>query len=719
MGDTREINLIKVIISIQLALLGIIGFDVLGIKIDIIRCLIGFVYLTFVPGMLLIIILRLTKLEFPDIILHSIGLSLFTLMLSGFMINMVGLYIGVSRPISLPPLISTLSIIILSLTAICYLFRENCVYFSKPKLTISRPSQFLILILFLTIFGTYYQNNAHSNVLLILLIFVLSIIPLMVAFDIFINENLYPFAIFIAAISLLYHVSLISEYTTGWDIQLELYFANSIDMNSFWSPTISNNINSMLSSVMLAPIYSIVLNLNTIWVLKIIYPCLYSLIPVGLYLIFKRQSNEKSAFLACYFFITYFIFYTGLTQLPRQGIAELFLVLIILSIITFPNSMIQKSILLIIYGFSIVVSHYAISYIFLGCLIFSYLATFLFNNFVIKGIKSINKFENIYNIKSIDMDKAIKSSFIIWFAILAFSWYIYNSSSSVFITILQVGSHISGNLFTDFLNPKAAEGLGLILQNPESLLHNISKYMHLVTQALIAIGLVQVLLFTKTLKFNNNYKLFSIYGIGLCFCAIVLPFFGRALNTSRLYQISLIFLAIYFIIGWDVIFKQTKKVIKFKSPKPYFKSLGLFLSIYLLINSGLIYEIANDYPISISLNNSIDYPRFNEKEITAGKWLESNKNNETLIFSDDYRGLLFLGILGNYNVFFGEEYITNFIPESVYVFLGRENTQENKIILVGYNFKRNSIALNNSKLFDHIRNTGKIYNNDDSKIFYR
>jgi len=49
--------------SSDLAMWGVIGLDVVGLQIPILRQLIGFIYLTFIPGIIILRILKLHKLE--------------------------------------------------------------------------------------------------------------------------------------------------------------------------------------------------------------------------------------------------------------------------------------------------------------------------------------------------------------------------------------------------------------------------------------------------------------------------------------------------------------------------------------------------------------------------------------------------------------------------------------------------------------------------------
>jgi uncharacterized membrane protein len=57
MNDCAIKKFLKVVLAIQLAIWGVIGLDVIGFQIPILRQLIGFVYLTFIPDILLLRIL--------------------------------------------------------------------------------------------------------------------------------------------------------------------------------------------------------------------------------------------------------------------------------------------------------------------------------------------------------------------------------------------------------------------------------------------------------------------------------------------------------------------------------------------------------------------------------------------------------------------------------------------------------------------------------------
>ena len=710
MYDFKITKFFALILSIQFVVWGAIGLDAIGFKIPILRQFIGFIYLTFVPGILLLSILRLHKLSNIETILYSVGLSLFTLMFIGFFMNMIYPIFGISEPISIMPLIITLSVIVL---ALCYVSYRRDKDFSIPsfievKDILSPPVLFLCMVPFLSILGTYLVNFHHNNILLMFLIILLALITLLIGFDKFIPKKLYPLTVFVIAISLLYHTSLISNYIWGWDINGEYYLANLVMENSLWDPTIPRTVNAMLSIVMLAPIFSNMCAMSLTWVFKIIYPLLFSLVPLGLYRVFQKQTDDKIAFLSCIFFMSVFVFFTEMLQLARQQIAELFLVLLILLMIDKNMNRMKRAGLLIIFSFSLAVSHYGLSYLFMFSLISVYSLFFL-------------------NTRRKNQDNRIKSTITCTFVLLCITftiaWYMYVSSSSTFDTIIRIGDHITSSIFTEFLNPESAQGTKIMISEARSPMRAVTKYLHLITQFFIAIGILTLLVKRREMKFEEEYATFSYVNFAMCFFGIAVPYFASSLNTSRLYQITLIFLAPFCVVGGLVFFRMVKHVVKKSWMDQIVGSslriLSVFFAVFLLFNSGLVFEFTSDPSSSISLNSTIDFPRFNEQEILAGHWLKDKKDARRDVYSDEYRSLLLLGVLGEMHAFHGYKEIRTWMPNDIYIFLGHENVKNGKMILGTSKYKRESVFLQNLTFYNTLLNMSEIYNNGDAEVYYR
>lgn len=305
MNDWEISKFLTVILAIQLAILGVIGLDTVGLQIPILRQVVVFVSLTFIPGILIIRIFKLHKLGNIETLLYSVGLSIATLMFTGLLMNTVYPFFGIPGPISITPLIITISVVVLVLCVLSYMRDKD---FSDPsyidiKNILSPTVLFLCLIPFLAIFGTYLVNYHENNVLLLLLLIIIAFIVILAAFDKFIPRKIYPLAILMISLSLLFHDSLLYPYISGGDVNLEYHVYKLVEMNSYWDSTSpSASYNAMLSVTILPSIYTYLLNIDGTWIFKIIYQVVFSLVPLGLYLAYKKQTDEKTAFLSVFFF---------------------------------------------------------------------------------------------------------------------------------------------------------------------------------------------------------------------------------------------------------------------------------------------------------------------------------------------------------------------------------------------------------------------------------
>lgn len=749
MNDWNIRKFLTVVLATQLALWGTIGLDAIGLHIPILRQLTGFIYLTFIPGILILRILKIHKLGNIETILYTVGLSIATLMFTGLFMNTVYPFFGISRPISITHLIITISILVLILCILSYVRDKD---YSNPSFIdvgeiLSPPVLFLCLIPFLAIFGTYLVNLQHDNIFLMFLIIILALIAISIAFDKFIPKNLYPFAVFIIAISLLYHRSLISMYIWGWDIHGEYYLCNLVKMNGIWDSTIPSTYGAMLSIVMVAPIFSIISNMDITWVFKIIYPMLFALVPLGLYRVFQKQTNDKIAFLSCFFFVSLFTFYGEMLALARQQIAELFLVLLILVMIDKNMDKMKRAFLSIVFGISLAVSHYGLSYIYMFCLISIWLILVLgeypwmqklMNDFYSKFGKKIEKPAG--NPVPLKVDRTISSIFVLLFITFTLAWYLYVSSSSAFNAIVHIGDHITSSIFIGFLNPETAQGWDIITKKTVSPLHSVTKYLHLISQFFIFVGLLTLLLKRANTMFEREYSAFSLVNFVICCCGIALPFFASSLNTTRLYQITLFFLAPFCVIGGITFFRMINKVAKAswtdQRVRSSLRALSVFFAIFLLFNTGWVYEIAKDHPGSISLSQeSIKvYGDAKEKmgfyncyipeqDVFSARWLSNNRNNVYKIYSDDSVTSLKSYVLVSVGLVDCSKIsvLTNTTSEisvNSYVFLRYVNIIEG---IMGYRVPetliKKSSVYNITEIYPLIENKNKIYSNGGSDTY--
>jgi uncharacterized membrane protein len=718
MNDWEINKFLRTILTIQILVLSLSGLDLIGLNIPILKELIAFIYLIFVPGILILRVLRLHNLSNIETLLYTIGLSISSLMFLGFFINFLYPLFGISKPLTINYLLITITVFVLFLSILSYFIDKN---FSAPdyidsKDLTSPTSLFLCLIPFLAIFGTYLMNFYKINILLMVLIFIIAVMVILVAFD-KIPKKLYPFLVFVTAISLLFHTSLISNYIWGWDINTEYYFASLVANNAHWNMHISGNVNAMLSITTLAPMLSKVTGMNLVWVFKIIYPALFALVPLGLYMVFKEQSNEKIAFLSTFFFMTIFTFFREMNQLCRQEIAEIFFLLLIMLMIDSKMNKTKRSILFITFAFSLIVSHYGLSYIYMGMLVIAISVIYLLQIDKLKlGIlKAKNKLfkSNIQNYQ-VTQDK-ITTTFILLFIIFGVSWYMYVSGSSTFDTIVGIGNHILSSISTDLLNSGTSQGLTALNAEVNSPLHKIPKYLNLLFQCFIVLGILSTLKSLK--KFKLEYVIFAFVSLFVLVLSIALPYFASSLNMTRVYHIVLFFLAPFAIIGgiysFRILYKLLRRSWTEKQVNNSLRIISILLCVLFLFFTGFVYEVTQDDPTSFSLSKNVDYSVFDNQEVSSIKWLHLVKGNG-LIYGDAYRYMITQG----FEPFNETKMVSNtiYLPKNEYLFLGSYNIKKGTILV---STKNKTVTKQVYMSYDSlIFNKNKIYDSGNSLIYF-
>ncbi len=640
-------------LAVLLAMLGLTGLEGLGFNIPGLRQIVGFIFVTFIPGILILRILRIHNVGIIGSLVYSVGLSVAFVMFSGAFINLVLPFIGISKPISLMPVIATLAVLTVILMAAAYVRDRD---FIVPKETapgnkVQLPSVLLLsVLLLLTILGVALIDAYQNNVLLIISMLVIAGVVGLAAFGKLIKPRVYPLAIFIISLCLLYQTTLMSPYLIGSDIYAEYHFYNLVADSGFWDASIRHTINSCLSTCTLTPIYSLMLNIEGLWVFKAVSPLLFSLVPLLLFHIFSQQMSSKKAFLAAFFFVAIPTFSLEMIALPRQQIAELFFALVILLMVDRKLNLAPRLTLAVIFAMSMVVSHYA-----LGFIGFLYMALFLPVVFVIRR----DVFRRAWSwltkkgsympqrpkiVRALPV-KALMVMVAIYF-IFAFAWYgtiasglNLGSLSTLWTQQISIVTTEVGKLAPEPAEPatptepappeptepaepatptepaeplaffqfskrdvlvQTALGLDFPQASPQGKGFRILQY---ITQLLLVVGCLRLIFRRRHLRFTGEYIALSVTSVLLLVACIFMPAFANALNTTRWYHLALITLAPCCILGGEAIWlgasslwrKLRRRIhtLEFaEDSQGYLKFIAVAVLIpYFLFTSGFIYEV--------------------------------------------------------------------------------------------------------------------------------
>lgn len=668
--DSRGIKkFIGIALAIQIAMLGLVGLAALGFDVPILRQIVGFIYLAFIPGLLILRILKLHRLGSIETLLYSVGLSIAFVMFLGFLINLFYPLIGISKPISTLPVLVTITFVVFILCIVAYI-RDSPESDSRsqdsptqwPEL-LSPPALFLLLLPILAVLGAHLVYLHQGNTVLLILLSLIALTVILIAFNKFIPVKLYPLAVIAIGIALVWHWSLVSPGFFGYDIHHE-YIAQSLVLsNSVWEYDAVGNINAMLSIVMLAPIYSLILNLDTVWLFKIIYPLFFSLVPLALFQAYRKQTGDKVAFFAAFFFMSMPVFFSEALTMCRQQIAELFLALSILLLLDKKMNATKRAALLIIFGLSIVVSHYGLSYIYMLYLLMALLLLLLWRSSAIKDLwgRIVTRFSKVRHRVSIVYQSSKLTSeclpqstltgvFVTLFIVFGFAWYMYVSAGLAFSSIVRIGDHIYNSMSTEFFlletrDPHVTQALGLTAMRASEIEWEIARVIQYVAQFFIVVGILRLIVSWRKTRFHPEYTAMSLASIVILAMCVILPYFADSLNMTRIYHIALFFLAPFCILGGIAVFQWLSRIPGVHWLRNDHTSLKLVvISVvvpYFLFTTGFIFQLTGAAPGSMALAlYEADWRICTDSDAQACQWVGNHLEDDAKIYVDGNGGAM-------------------------------------------------------------------------------
>lgn len=658
--------------------------------IQIFRQIIGFLYLTFIPGIIIIKLLKLDELNEFEKILFSVGFSIVFLMLMGLILNECYLLFGLFKPLSYWPMLVFVNGSILFGAVWVSLRSGRVEFWNVENFHWFSPVLLLLGLPVMSFVGALWVNAFENNIILLLLMITISFIFMVGIFSERLTpETFYPFAVAMIAVSLLFHVSLISNYlgVFGSDAPAEHFvFKTTLDsgrwisMNTYVGDTAYGRLNAMLSITILPTVYSSLLNIDSGWVFKLLYPLFFSLVPLGLYQIWQKYIGKKFAFIAAFLFMAQQTFYGEMLGLNRQMVAELFFVLLLLSILNNNIKKFSKMICFILFSFALITSHYGLAEIFLFFVSFAFIYLFI--------IKKTSR--------------NISASMIVLFSVIMFMWYIYTSDSAVFDSFLEFGSYVYRQM-GDFFN-LASRGQtvlrGLGLEKAPTIWNAISRVFAYGTEFLILVGFLGLV--TKRVKgyFDREWVTFSFIAMMFLIALVLVPGLANTMNMTRFYHILLFFLSPLCVIGAEFLVKLMGR-----RDEAFLTYILLIIVLvpYFLFQTSFVYEITGSESWSIPLSGYRMGPKIytsfgfvTDQEANSALWLSQYKspednirihvdiysrtslsiygmipytsmsplNNVTIVEVNDY---VYLGKLNNiYGMVYGlDEWNTNSIKDSI------------------------------------------------------
>jgi uncharacterized membrane protein len=704
------------------------------LNIPFLRQILGFLFLTFLPGLLLLQVLKLNKFGYTEKFVLVVGFSISFLMFFGLLINNLSLYMGYKTPLSTLPQLICFNLATIALILVVYRINRNT-GFSLPNFNLSTSEKaFLVVpVLFpaLSIFGMHVMNATDNNIILMFLLF---LIPIYVVFVCFFNhkfpKKLYPVVIFLISISLLLLMALRSNHIIGVDTHDEYYFFQTTLNNLHWSISGHSTLDACLAISLLPTIYQSILNIPPEFLFKIFYSLIFSISPLVVYILSKKHIGEFYGFLTSVFFM-FQVNVLGTELHARTNTAILFFALAMVALFSDKIDPLKKRILFIVFMASCMVSHYSTTYIFF----FIMVVTFI-------GIEMLSK---KYTFK-----KVISLTITILFFALIFFWYSQVTAAAFNSGVGFIENTLS-NLNKFFVeearctSAQAMLGEGIM---EKGIPHKIEFLFTWLIFAFIGIGIITLIRRHKEMsfpelklkkpdflndKFEVTYFVIALVLSGLLVATVALPYITVGYSLERQYTLAIVILSVFFVIGGIILskhfffFVKRKPVLKEKQKewrkgeiwkgKENAAEIRAYLIIllvlipYFLCITGVMYNIFG-VPRAITLNSEgeqYDTYYVHDQESSAAMWLKSNTAKKAKVYSDKYGNMRLLSQGGIHSIFAKSLIEDKKVIKKGYIYLRYYNVIDGKLL--------GSVPYNITDYSDIFGKMSKVYANGGSDVW--
>ena len=607
-----------------------------------------------------------------------------------------------------------------------------------------------IIILIIAITGARLQSE---YILYLLFSLILCVVILATLGKI--ESRKYPIFIYCISLSLLYQVTLMSNYLMGSDIHYEFSWAYRTYTNGYWDYDIPKTYNTAAITTFAFPMIARVLHLDLTWMFKIIPPLFLAGVPVIMYHLFKQQFSEKVSFLSIFFFVSVPTFTMELVGIAKQQMGEFFFILCFFLIIDEKLKIgFKKRVGLICIAIIMtILSHYTMT----GALWF-----YLIISLILLTLMKFIPFLRSHMHFPLKVFVAIVAIAILLGAGyygsvgqgVALQEVVNRGVTELKMTQLtiervtnddepdanQVEDNQTGaTLFNPVLPEKikspfleryepamkAAIGLDFL---DVSTLGKIFRVLQILTQILLVIGCIYI--FKNRKKYSAEYLAFVGASIIILAACILSPSFSPILNASRFYHIALLAIAPAIILGGKLIFRKSIILV------------CLILIPYFVFTTGIVFEATKRDDIStleIPYSLSLSGPRvsvtgvYTDADNVCRYWIQENN---TLPIYGDMGGASFLvEIFGTYNEDIKElrmgfypvwpgayeqlpaYKVAKAVPSNAYLFLTEWNEENQRIIRYTGIGLRESIAYEESAMDVLINGREVIFQCGNAKVY--
>lgn len=677
------------------------------LNIPVARQILAFLWFALIPGALILYILRFNKSDVLKRLILSAGLSLFFFIFFGLLINSLGPLLGNPQPLSTYSLLAWFTPMLLLLCFAAYWRNKDSF---RPSSLLPQgndkgkkylwPLIFPLLFPFISALGAFSMKNTLNNTTLMLL---LALIALYIIMLVWLRNNVheatFPVAIFMMSVALLIMHTLTSDFPTGADNLAEFITFRETLLSRHWSMLSRfTSLTACLSLSLLPTIFQSLLGISAVYVFKVIYMILFALVPLTCYVICSRYFEKPIyPFLASCFIVVQYPFINNIPDQCRLAIALIFFILVIMILLDDNMRAFDRSLFLLIFTASLLVSYYVTPLVLLTLLVFLWLIPRLLRNLP-------------------NLSGQVSLELIVLIFVLIFFWW-SQITSSAFKAYVILPKKFVARFISDYSELLLTEARGgavyTIYGQVVSLGNALRGILHYLGFGLITIGLLGSIIQWKKTKFALSYLILA----GICWMVIIgtliIPYVTIAYSARRLYIQLVLILAPMFVVGCNVLLRYIRQ------SWVQLSTMTLVVICLLLANSFWIDTITGTPRGGTLTKENIGY--IYQSDVIAANWLTEHNGSQLTVHKDYEETYIFrefefspTGERPNFRIegdFFVEENLDK-LEEGGYLYLRYANVVNRKVF-VGW-------PIGEGALHDYVHlfaGRNKIYDSSRAQIY--
>lgn len=438
------------------------------------------------------------------------------------------------------------------------------------------------------------------------------------------------------ALSLLLSSTVISNNLLGWDVHQEFNLSLNVMRSGVWHPEIQSQYNSVLSVTVLPAMISSVSSVDLVWIFKVVFPVLFSLVPVVLYRVYRSILGPEASFLCSFLFASYPTFYLELISLARQEVAT---ILLVLALFVFFSPSIDEGtrgkILTLLMIIGIVTAHYSIAYIYLVLLALSF----------------------VLSMVSKSSSPLVRAPILLLAGVITVYWYGLFVSPYELLSLGQLFSWMANGFLYDFLNPGARPAIlsMAISQYRPGLLGGLNRVLYYAMNLVMVLGFFIFIRKRRKTIAEGRISPLLVLAFMLLGLSVLLPYFAASLDIQRIYLLVLLFASPCFIIGLEAFslllgrLRLPSRGIRITQTRIRVRWIPAvtILLCYFMFTSGWVWAATMTAPSSFILDSSrmASYPDASVKayffsyytapqDIGGARWLKQYATTDRLVCAD-------------------------------------------------------------------------------------